>query len=149
MTYTRRLGAVVVAVLAVVVAGCSSASKPDSGGGTATRIEVQAGDFGFEPTELTLNAGQQYTLVFKNAGKTLHDWTVEDIPAQAVATDASAGHDMDMTTPAGSGSLHVAADASKTSELTFTPAQAGEYEYACTVPGHRELGMRGRLVVQS
>jgi uncharacterized cupredoxin-like copper-binding protein len=110
---------------------------------------MQARDFGFEPAELTVKAGQQYTLVFKNAGKTLHDWTIEGIPSQAVAVNASAEHDMGSTmVPESAAQLHVAADRGKTSELTFTPTTPGEYEYTCTVLGHRELGMRGRLVVQ-
>ncbi len=130
----------------VLVAGCASSGT--GGGGNPTRLEVQAKDFGFDPSVLTLKAGRQYTLMFKNAGSTLHDWTIAGIPSQVVAGNAAAGHDMGSTAMPAAAELHVAADASKASELTFTPTQAGEYEYVCTVPGHRELGMRGRLVVQ-
>ena len=156
MTDTRRLGVVAVAVLAVIVAGCSSSSKTGGGGGAITRVEVQARDFGFAPSALTLKTGQQYTVVFKNTGSTLHDLTIDAIPSQAVTEKGSAGHEMggmatpasSMAMPAGGGSLHVAADAGKTANLTFTPTMPGEYEFVCTVPGHRELGMRGRLMVQ-
>ena len=32
--------------------------------------------------------------------------------------------------------------------VMFTPTQIGEYEFYCTIPGHREAGMVGRLIVR-
>ena len=33
-------------------------------------------------------------------------------------------------------------------KVTFVPAKAGEYYYICAVPGHRELGMEGKIEVR-
>ena len=31
--------------------------------------------------------------------------------------------------------------------VIFTPTEAGVYEFACTLPGHKEAGMVGKLIV--
>lgn len=136
------LGGMLVLVTALVAA-CA-------GGGSAERIDVKADEFSFEPAVVTVRAGTEYRLVLQNTGAVLHDWTIERIAATAVAGTETARHDMGgMNRMVGSGDrLHVAAAAGKATELTFTPTEPGEYEYACTVPGHADLGMRGRLVVQ-
>ena len=33
-------------------------------------------------------------------------------------------------------------------KVTFIPAKAGEYYYICAVPGHREQGMEGKILVK-
>jgi uncharacterized cupredoxin-like copper-binding protein len=33
--------------------------------------------------------------------------------------------------------------------IEFTPSQPGEYEFFCSVPGHKEAGMRGTMVVSA
>lgn len=43
-------------------------------------------------------------------------------------------------------SSHVLARGSST-EITFRAGKPGEFEYYCTVPGHRLAGMRGKIVV--
>ncbi|MDA0302102.1 MAG: plastocyanin/azurin family copper-binding protein [Chloroflexi bacterium] len=43
--------------------------------------------------------------------------------------------------------MHVAAEAGRVAEIEFTPTQAGTYVFYCTVPGHREAGMEGKLIV--
>ena len=36
----------------------------------------------------------------------------------------------------------------KTSEIVWKFTKAGEFEYACLIPGHREAGMTGTIVVK-
>ena len=50
------------------------------------------------------------------------------------------GHDMDEVVAA-----HAMAGTS--ASVMFTPLDVGEFEFACTIPGHRELGMEGKMVV--
>ncbi len=162
MTKTRRLPTVTLGTIvlagALIASGCASTQNPKSD--NATRIEVRAKDFSFEPAVLTFKTGVTYELSFRNSGTTLHDWTVEQIPASGVAEQSSATHDMGGMgampgmggNPSGASAagaqLHIAAAAGGDGGLVFTPTRAGEYEYFCTVPGHRELGMRGKLVVR-
>lgn len=44
-------------------------------------------------------------------------------------------------------SLHIAAAAGESVDLKFTATEAGSYTFYCTVPGHREAGMEGKLTV--
>jgi nitrite reductase (NO-forming) len=37
----------------------------------------------------------------------------------------------------------------KTGDATFVASQPGEYYYICTVPGHRELGMEGKIEIEA
>ncbi len=45
-------------------------------------------------------------------------------------------------------SLHVSADAGQSNKLVFTPSEAGEYEIYCSVEGHKEAGMVGKIIVK-
>lgn len=38
--------------------------------------------------------------------------------------------------------------ASKTGEMVWQFTKTGEYEFACLIPGHRESGMHGKIVVK-
>lgn len=40
------------------------------------------------------------------------------------------------------------AEPNKTETSTFTPTEPGAYEFVCTVPGHKQSGMVGRLIVR-
>lgn len=39
------------------------------------------------------------------------------------------------------------AEPGTTATVLFTPTEAGVFEFACTIPGHKEAGMVGKLVV--
>jgi uncharacterized cupredoxin-like copper-binding protein len=61
---------------------------------------------------------------FTNDDPMFHDWMVEGIP------DA-----------------HIAARPGQTNAVTFRVQSAGTFEISCTVPGHKEAGMTGQLVI--
>ena len=45
--------------------------------------------------------------------------------------------------------LHVPLPASQSGAAVFKPTQAGTYRFYCSLPGHREAGMVGTLIVES
>ncbi len=45
--------------------------------------------------------------------------------------------------------LHVVAAAESRGTLTFTPTKPGQYEFYCTVAGHKEAGIVGVLTVKT
>ncbi len=135
----------VTTVLAVVLSGCSGAA---SGGGAAApqEITVTASDFKFEPEEIAIAANRPVKIVLQNAGAVEHDWSIMEIPVVGV-TESGDEHSMGNT--AQMPDVHVAAMHGQSGHLEFTPTAPGTYAFWCTVPGHKETGMVGKLVVKS
>jgi len=97
-----------------------SAGAPNAG---AQPLPVSLVDFGFQPGEIRVQAGRRVNLELVNTGRILHDLT---IPALGFRAVVQPGQRVTVGLPVVSG---------------------GEYEFYCSVPGHREAGMVGRLLV--
>lgn len=89
----------------------------------ARRIEVTASSFAFDPDEITVEAGEDIAIVLSSAD-TLHDFTVDELDA------------------------HVSVDDGETDEGGLRAEEPGTYTFYCSVPGHRDEGMEGTLVVE-
>lgn len=123
--------------LGLLAAGCGGGGNSDGGnaGGGEGKIVVEATGLGpFSVSEIKVKAGEPVTIVFKNSDSQLHDITVDNIKVQVNGQDQTG--------------IHVAADAGAEAEITFTPTEAGEYEFYCSVPGHKAAGMVGKLIVE-
>lgn len=118
----RVLGLAAFAALAIAVVGCGG------GAGTpaAATLTAEGTEFAFGPAQWTVQAGQEVTVNFENAGSIEHNWVV--LGAGVISTGLVA--------------------AGNEGSVTFSIAQAGEYTVICDVPGHREAGMVGTLVVE-
>lgn len=118
--------------------------------------------FRYQPDRIRVKVGQPVRIVFNNTADTLHDWTVDKMPAKDVAVLVSAQHEMgtgghhgheeatddDHVDDSTARMIHVAAEAHAQGVLEFTPTEPGTYVFYCTVPGHRQLGMEGIIVVE-
>jgi len=126
-------------LVSLLFAACA-ANRP------ATVFDIGMQGMAFTQNAVSVKSGEAVRLNVKNSDATTHDFTVEKIPADGIkAIDASSmGHDM---MGMGNYTLHVAVDAGKTGQLDFRPTQPGDYEFFCTVPGHREAGMHGTIHV--
>ena len=119
-------------------AASAPAATPEAGGGTpasgdapptgdettvaAMTVDVVSYDIYFEPKELTIPANTDVTVVLPNDGVTPHNFSVDEL-----------GIDVDIAPGA-------------TEEVVIN-APAGEYEFYCNVPGHKQAGMVGTLTV--
>jgi len=92
----------------------------------ATAIEVIAGkpaELQFDPSQITIPANTEVTVTLRNEGALPHNFAVDEL---GISVDVQPGE-----------------------ETQFTiNAPAGQYEFYCNVPGHREGGMVGTLVVE-
>ena len=99
-------------------------ATPVDGGETAAAItvEVVSHDIFFEPAEVTIPANADVTFELPNEGVTAHNFSID---ALGISVDLAPG---------------------ATEEIVVN-APAGEYEFYCNVPGHKQAGMVGTLTV--
>jgi uncharacterized cupredoxin-like copper-binding protein len=101
------------------------AASPVAGGGQAsTQQSVDLVDIAFQPNELTIPAGQDVTITLTNKGKLPHTFTIDQL-----------GVDSGPVQPGDTATVKI-------------NAQAGDYQYYCKTPGHKDAGMVGTLHVK-
>jgi heme/copper-type cytochrome/quinol oxidase subunit 2 len=81
-------------------------------------------DFTFDQPKLTAKVGETVALRFENTHVAPHSFDIDELNVHV---------------PAGPGTQNL---------ILFKPTTPGTYTFYCAVPGHRELGMEGTLVVQ-
>ena len=130
------------ALVAAVVAACSSPPEPQP-------VTLTAKNMTFSPSSFEATAGTPVVLTLVNEDALEHDFSILEIPVESVSEPdtVSAEHEMEMGPAAAEPVLHVAVEPNETNELTFTPTKPGNYEFYCTVPGHKEAGMVGTMTV--
>ncbi|MBI3944092.1 MAG: cupredoxin domain-containing protein [Chloroflexi bacterium] len=117
------IGAALVSLAAC--GGSGGASGGSSGGSAALALEAQ--DIKWDKNTLNVNSGQDVTITVNNKGQLQHDLVV-GLPSGEITTNPI--------------------DAGKTGKISFKAPAAGTYDYWCTIPGHKEAGMVGKLVVK-
>ena len=101
-----------------------AATRPDG----AQQITLTVGNnMSFDPSTITLHAGQPVELLLHNDGFLPHDFTLTDGVSQPVKITAAGG---------------------QTSSATFSVDSPGTYSFVCSMPGHAAAGMRGTIVAQ-
>ena len=93
--------------------------------GNAATVNVSATDFkfAFDPAEVPSGP---VTFAVKNDGATVHDFKITGNGVDEKTTYIQAGKDDSIT----------------------ADLKPGTYDYICTVPSHKELGMVGQLTVK-
>ncbi|HET9662090.1 MAG TPA: peptidylprolyl isomerase [Thermomicrobiales bacterium] len=91
----------------------------------STVIELDAKDIAFAPTEISIDAADEpVTIEMTNTGAALHNFSID---ALDISVDADPGETVEIVIPAGTA--------------------PGSYDFYCDVPGHKEAGMVGTLIV--
>ncbi len=114
---------VVVALVAVFVAACGGGS---TGGapGAGLNVTVTHTEFKIDPADINATPGQTINVTQVNKGSIQHRWV---LPAA---------------------NIQLTMDPGQTVTKTFTAPAAGTYDLFCDVPGHKEAGMMGKLIVK-
>lgn len=105
---------------------------------------AMADDMTFTPSVIEVREGDTIRLRLKNRGKELHELvlgTTAEIEAHAAMMKKFP--DMEHDDP---WMVHV--PAGKTGDMVWTFNRAGDFDFACLVKDHYELGMAGRIRVQ-
>ncbi len=128
-------------VLVLLLSACGGPAQ------STTEITVEATDFAYSPLSITVPAGQPVTLTLKNAGNIEHDFVVENIKLTDVHASNSEPAEHHQMGDAPEYDLHFFAKAGETASLQFTAMEPGTYEIFCSIEGHKEAGMIGKLIV--
>jgi nitrite reductase (NO-forming) len=78
----------------------------------------------FDRTELRAKAGETVALRLENQDTQSHGFDIDEL------------------------NIHTLLPAGATSLALFTPSTPGSYTFYCSIPGHREAGMVGTLIVE-
>ena len=107
-------------------------------------VELEMGDFWFEPEELHLKVDQPYVLELVNTGDVKHEWTSTGFFA-TIAFRKAENEASELKAPR---PTEVEVFAGKRTELYLIPTEVGEFEMVCEIEGHLEAGMHGHIIVE-
>jgi uncharacterized cupredoxin-like copper-binding protein len=107
-------------------------------------VTVTMTEYSFSPSPIVLKEGVPTRLVLKNAGKEAHYFVAERF-FKTIATRKVQGSDGEVKAPSFTA---VEVYPGRTLEWFFVPVRKGAYDLLCTVKGHAEHGMKGRIEVR-
>ncbi len=134
---------------AVVLVACGGDAEPTPL--PVAELELVATDIAFDSESFEVMVGQSLKVTLLNEGVLEHDFSIMEIPhsgevmAEEMHEEES---DHDMSNMEMDPEVHVASSPGGSHSVEFTPSEAGEYEFFCTVQGHKEAGMVGTLLVK-
>ena len=97
----------------------------------------------FVPSKLEVRKGEQVKFVLRNSGELEHEFVLATTNENLAHAEAMKAGSMKHGDPNAK-----MLDPKKTSDIVWKFTNAGEFEYACLIPGHREAGMTGTIVVK-
>jgi uncharacterized cupredoxin-like copper-binding protein len=103
-----------------------------------------AGELKFIPNHFDFVVGQKYKLTLENPSPIKHYFTAKDF-ADVIWTQKVEAGKVEVK-----GAIHeLELKPGAIAEWVFVPMKAGKYTLHCSVPGHREAGMIGDIIVQA
>ena len=120
----------------------------EAAAGRVFEITINANEWRFGPSVLEVPVGHRVELTLVNNGMVEHDVEVVGVPVEDIGVAGAVerherlggGHHEE-------GVVAAHAEPGTTATVVFTATEIGEYDFACTIPGHKEAGMVGKLVV--
>lgn len=99
-------------------------ATPATSEAEAVTINVEAGNFYFNPKEIKVKKGAKVTIVLSAKGMT-HDFVLDEFNFEVPATSPG-----------------------QTNTASFTADKTGSFEYYCSIGNHRRMGQVGTLIVE-
>lgn len=100
--------------------------------------------FRFTPADVAVKRGETVRFVLSNSGRLLHEMVLGTV--EELAEHAELMKQFPDMEHADANMAHVKPGAK--GEVVWQFTQAGEYRFACLIPGHYEAGMVGKVVVK-
>ena len=103
-----------------------------------------SGTMSYFPSRLEIKRGEQIKFIVRNNGALTHEFilatTAENMKH---AEEMKKNPEMEHDDPNGK-----TVESKKVTEFVWRFSKAGEFEYGCLIPGHREAGMTGIIIVK-
>ena len=120
-----RIAALAIAATLVACGGAATAAPPiPSPTPSGVEVTLTATEFAFDPSEVEVAAGSAVNFTVANKGTVEHDLTIDAL------------------------SFTLYAGVGESPSLATGVLAAGTYDFHCSIPGHKEAGMTGTLVVK-
>jgi uncharacterized cupredoxin-like copper-binding protein len=121
-----------------------AAGEPGDPKKPSRTIEVEMSEMEYKPSRIEVKRGEQIRFVLKNAGELAHEFilasTADNLKhAELMKKFPEMEHD-----DPNSKTLQPKGN----SEILWRFTKRGTFEYGCLIPGHREAGMTGIIVVK-
>ncbi len=165
LTFNSKTALILTATLAVLSAPALAAGSHDGGhDGAAAMMAVGApgemkdirktvkitmketsdGAMIFDPEDVKFTKGQTVRFIIKNEGKAEHEFVL-DTPDEVMEHKALMEKfpEMEHDDP---NSLRL--QPGETGQMVWKFTNDGQFEFACLIPGHYELGMRGDVTIK-
>ena len=113
-----------------------------------TLFQVEMTSFAFTPNVLEVNAGDVIELAVQNVEPLLHDFTIDEVAADVHISYLGGTGEHAHVDPDREADIHFALSEEGTGVVHVKVSEPGEYVFYCSVPGHREGGMEGTLIVR-
>lgn len=98
----------------------------------------------FFPNKVEVKKGEQVRFVIRNNGALKHEFTLASIEDNNKHAELMNKYpEMEHDDPNAK-----SVEPGKTAEIIWQFSKAGTFEFACLIPGHREAGMHGAVVVK-
>jgi len=85
---------------------------------------VKGSNFAFSPTEIKVKKGDKVKIIFQNTGG-FHDFVIDELKVKTSQIQGG-----------------------KSETLEFIADKTGTFEFYCSVGTHRQMGMKGSLIVE-
>lgn len=125
-----------------------SAGAPGDPGKPSRKIEIVMsegdGSMSFVPNRIEIRKGEQVDFVLKNSGQLAHEFMLATVAennehAKLMERFPNMEHD----DPNGK-----RVEPGKSAEILWRFTKPGTFEFACLIPGHRQAGMHGTIIVK-
>ncbi len=110
-------------------------------------ILVEMTSFAYAPSVIEVGAGEVLEIAIQNAEPLLHDFTVDKIDADVHISYLGGTGQHEHQEVERDADVHFALTEPASGIVHLKVHEPGEYVFYCTVPGHREAGMEGTLIV--
>jgi uncharacterized cupredoxin-like copper-binding protein len=112
-------------------------------------INLTATEIAFNTKSIKVKKGETVKFVLANKGEQNHEMTIGDAASQKAHRKMMETMTMeDMNKMGHKHTSSVDTKPGQTKSLVWTFTEAGQFEFACNYPGHADLGMKGKILVE-